>query len=303
MDYMIQTGPATEGARSALTAIRNLREIKIPSDVGIYHTITGKTLTDKHRKGIQKLFKFIEHRKMLSTYNGYPHALFTGQLSIAPKTAKVETASRDAEISDKDVFVTYKALDERVKPFFALLAFSGIRSAQAYDLLSQPAGKRFEIITGKREGDPAVKEPVARGKIKSDVKKLGYYAYIPPEYVPVFEAYVLPLNLDNMNKVINSAGKEAATIPASAANLRKWNLNAMTTGADPIIDIPIAGLIQSRQSKNVTIRNYAAIGKHTAEGYSKIQGKLRRILKVTEDILPTRTPASRKAPASGRAKA
>jgi len=175
------------------------------------------------------------------------------------KIVKIPKVGSDNYIpSNEEVIEAYRRIkNEETKIIFKLLAFSGIRVAEASKLLSE-FDKSKLMINGN-----IAKYPLSMLRGTKNV----YYAYMPKDFA---------LELRRINLSRKAIINRFCRFSLPAKYLRKWNYNFLILNGVPE---SVADFIQGRASITVGSMHYLAKVKQADEWYSKIVDKLLKIFR------------------------
>lgn len=263
-----KTGVSSDSssARDYIKAMKKLDDVYSPVDLSDYKDNHGTALGDKQRKGLLKLFKFIETKKLSSELNGYPLEIWRANLRIA-ESGEERMEGRLKDLTDEEVRAARDSIaNDDARDCFTLIAYSGARLRH---LLKAFGGNKKRTI-----------EHAGKDVIYLDVKDLSsgtkkesrfYFPAKAEDLVKRFKAK------HNYHYYQDHMAEQSGPRTVNAASLRKWHYSLMLTG-DPCISEMAADQIQGRAPKTVGAAHYANLDKIAEEGYSKVVKKIQAAL-------------------------
>lgn len=248
-----------------ISTLDRLKPISSPPDIGRYQEMYGEVLSSKVEKAVGKLLRYVKVRQASTSFLGYDHELWRVQFNALKAAAEESTdTSRVKDLTPGEIIAGYHRLDENLKPFYAFLAYTGMRAEQAYDVLTSWRDEKVEEFSVKVDGK-AVKfcryatSDVSRGK------KMSYYAFFPTSLHKQIRTYKLPNTLSTMVKKIRELATADEARPINASNLRKYAVNMLRR--NQAVDWDVAEYIQGRRPKGVGQARYLSLKDLATEQY------------------------------------
>lgn len=240
-----KTGMSTEykTAGDYLTALKKLDDVFTPADISDYpENHKGKAIPDKGRKGLLKVFKYIETREYKTEFNEIPLEVWRANLRISER-ATSNMAGRIKDLEDDEVLAARDDLETAdLKFYFSLLAYSGARHSHLFKALKE----QREI---HHAGPDVIYLDV---KDLSAGKKYESRFYFPAAIEKQLKSYKPSFNAGYYREHIGAAG--AKDRPVNIASLRKWNYTWLLSHN---VDSIAADQIQGRVPKGVGAAHYA----------------------------------------------
>ena len=265
LNFCERTGTNNERTRRGYySGLESLVPLTTPRDLSDYSENNGKNITSSERKGLLKLFKYLEIKEMITVLNNYPIQLWRVNLNLAEMTKGTRSNGRLKDLTDDEIYDGLYSIEPAFRDYYLLMAYSGARHSQLYEALSKPR----EII---HVSDTVIKIDV-RGL--SQGKKNAYYFYFPSEMEEILINYKHTGCIYNLSKDISSETPKGRKI--NPAGLRKWHYTLMRSG-DVCIDSTAADHIQGRSPKGISDIHYLDLDKMSDEGYCRIVSKLTRV--------------------------
>lgn len=258
--FMKKTGVAVGAQRDYVNSLMRLEDVYSPMDLSDYKEAHKKPITDKQRKGLLKLFKYLETRQCKVELNGFPFGVWRANLTITEKGAE-KMRARVKDLTDEEVREARGRIEAAdARDYFTLLAYSGARHKHLFEALRK---KRPIHHAGKSVIYLEVSDLSAGTKRESRF-------YFPAAAEPMLRSLKIKHAYDYYLDKITEAAEGR---PINAASLRKWQYSLMLTG-EPNISAMAADQIQGRTPKTVGAAHYADLDKIAEEGYVKVAAKI-----------------------------
>jgi len=246
-------------------ALEPLEPIYRPPDIGSYEDRYGVQLSEKVGKAVGKLLQYVKVRHASTKFLGYDHELWRVQFAALKAAAEEsDDVSRVKDLTTTEIKAGYQRLTGDVRPFYVFLLYTGMRAAQAYDVLKTWNDKKVEEYSAEVDG-VIVKycryatSDVSRGK------KMSYYAYFPAALREQIRTYTPPTALGTMTRNIREQATTDPARPINVSNLRKYAVNMLRKGK--AADWDVAEYIQGRRPKGVGQARYLSLGDLANEQY------------------------------------
>lgn len=251
--------------RDYISTLDRLKPISSPPDIGRYQEMYGEPLSSKVEKAVGKLLRYVQVRQASTSFLGYDHDLWRVQFNALKAAAEESTdTSRVKDLTSEEIIAGYHRLDENLQPFYAFLAYTGMRAEQAYDVLASWKDEKVEEFSVKVDGKTVkfcryATSDVSRGK------KMSYYAFFPASLRKQIKTYQLPNTLSTMMKKIRELATSDEARPINASNLRKYAVNMLRR--NQAVDWDVAEYIQGRRPKGVGQARYLSLKDLATEQY------------------------------------
>jgi intergrase/recombinase len=264
--YCTRTNTSEKVAKGYLSGLLRMNPVLVPTDISEYKQKYNTTITDPMKKGLYKFFKYMEAKKMQTSFNGYEIPIWRSNLSMIELTIGSRKKSRTTELSDEDIGKAFDLQEDELKVYYALLVFSGAR----HEHLCKALKHKFPV-----EHFPGGVIGI-NVKSLSDGQKLESYFYFPAAMEKAYQNYELPYNPDTISRKIRNKSP-AQNLPFNVASVRKWHYTKMLgSGMQQLY----ADHIQGRKAKSVGAGVYAGLDALCPGEYAKIVDNLNTILPV-----------------------
>ena len=277
-------------------ALATLNTVYTPDDLINYERDNGKRLSEKHIKGIYKLFSSMQDSKDVESFNGYTFTQWKRKLLNAETNEGSRLDSIALNIPLDDLETWYYDTIDSAKPFLWMLVMSGCRIITLRRFLALSEFERKKLIDVVNPSDPEtkrkygtqLKNTVLRVNCKkfSSGNKNEYYLYFPYSH----EAEKMLLTYEPLKNIkskhmldkhitpfeLNQTQYARGKLEYSPKTLRKFFSNELILNKVPQTAVE---RLTGKKPSSVLAGHYLDLDDFAAIEYAKIQNHLSKLLK------------------------